>query len=210
MPVRNTKERILEEALTLFSKRGYDGVSVREIAGRVGIRESAIYKHFSGKQGIFDALLQRMQENYDQATKRMFMPSGDTAQMVEDYGSIGLETLSRIGELTFLYWLKDDYAARFRRMVTIEQFHSSEAGKTYRRFFIEEVLRFQSGLFAGMMERGYFHQNDPQLLAVEFYAPFFLLFHDCEGHPEKEAEALELLRKHMAMFAQQHQVAPKT
>ena len=46
MPKRNTKELILKEALRLFSDNGYDGVSVREISGAVGIRESAIYRHF--------------------------------------------------------------------------------------------------------------------------------------------------------------------
>lgn len=33
-----TKEKILKEALELFAVKGYDGVSVREIAGAVGVR----------------------------------------------------------------------------------------------------------------------------------------------------------------------------
>ena len=41
-----TKEKITETALDLFSQRGYDGVSVRDIARAVGIRESSIYNHF--------------------------------------------------------------------------------------------------------------------------------------------------------------------
>lgn len=38
-----TKEKIVETALDLFSQRGYDGVSVRDIARAVGIRESSLY-----------------------------------------------------------------------------------------------------------------------------------------------------------------------
>ncbi|NHD15985.1 MULTISPECIES: TetR family transcriptional regulator [unclassified Actinopolyspora] len=53
----NTRERLLDAALTLFSNKGFAGTSVREIAERTGIRDSAIYSHFSGKQAIFDALL---------------------------------------------------------------------------------------------------------------------------------------------------------
>ena len=48
MERRNTKEAILLEALDLFSERGFDGTSIRDIARAVGIRESALYKHFVG------------------------------------------------------------------------------------------------------------------------------------------------------------------
>ena len=49
-----TKEKITETALDLFSQRGYDGVSVRDIARAVGIRESSIYNHFQGKRAVFE------------------------------------------------------------------------------------------------------------------------------------------------------------
>lgn len=41
-----TKERILDEALTLFSQNGYDGTSVDHIAERVGIKAPSLYKHY--------------------------------------------------------------------------------------------------------------------------------------------------------------------
>ena len=56
MAKRNTKESILLKALELFADRGYEGVSVRDIAAEVGIRQSSLYKHFAGKQDIFDTL----------------------------------------------------------------------------------------------------------------------------------------------------------
>ena len=52
-----TKERILETALELFSQRGYGGVSVRDIARAVGIRESSIYNHFENKRAVFDGIV---------------------------------------------------------------------------------------------------------------------------------------------------------
>ena len=51
----NTKEKILLSALELFSTKGYEGTSVRDLARAVGIRESSLYKHFKNKQAIFDA-----------------------------------------------------------------------------------------------------------------------------------------------------------
>jgi len=52
-----TRERILDAALTLFSRDGYEGASVREIARQVGIRESSLYNHFAGKAEILAELM---------------------------------------------------------------------------------------------------------------------------------------------------------
>jgi len=54
---KNTKERIFEAAVELFSKQGYHGTSIRELAKAVGIKESSLYNHYSGKSSILDAIL---------------------------------------------------------------------------------------------------------------------------------------------------------
>ena len=51
-----TKERILNTALALFSQRGYLGTSMRDIAQRLGITKGALYKHYAGKQEILDSI----------------------------------------------------------------------------------------------------------------------------------------------------------
>jgi len=53
----DTRARILDAALDGFSRQGYTGTSIRQIARAVGIRESSLYNHFPSKQAIFDALL---------------------------------------------------------------------------------------------------------------------------------------------------------
>ncbi len=97
----NTKGKILEAALELFSRRGFSAVSVRDIAKEVGVRESAMYKHFSGKQAVFDTLL----ANY-MATSNAFMgginalPSADPSTMMETaafYQQMSDEDFLRIG-----------------------------------------------------------------------------------------------------------------
>ncbi|MCD6397003.1 MAG: TetR/AcrR family transcriptional regulator [Spirochaetaceae bacterium] len=54
---KNTKERIFEAAVDLFSKQGYHGTSIRDLAKTVGIKESSLYNHYSGKRSILDAIL---------------------------------------------------------------------------------------------------------------------------------------------------------
>ncbi len=55
----DTKERILQVALDLFSQKGYSAVSIRDICKLVEIKESTIYYHFQNKQDIFDTLTER-------------------------------------------------------------------------------------------------------------------------------------------------------
>ena len=52
-----TRERILTAALELFAQQGYAGTSVRQIAQKVGLSESALYAHFTSKQQIYETLL---------------------------------------------------------------------------------------------------------------------------------------------------------
>ena len=58
-----TRESILLAALRLFSRNGYEGTSMRDIAGEVGISQGAIYKHFAGKDALLEAICTRMEEN---------------------------------------------------------------------------------------------------------------------------------------------------
>ncbi|WP_338722655.1 TetR/AcrR family transcriptional regulator [Devosia sp. XK-2] len=55
----DTRERLLAAALDLFAAQGFAATSVRQIAEAVGVRDSAIYGHFEGKQAILDVLMQR-------------------------------------------------------------------------------------------------------------------------------------------------------
>ena len=52
----DTRERILEVSLELFSLRGTEAVSIRDICAQVGIKESSVYYHFKNKQAIVDEI----------------------------------------------------------------------------------------------------------------------------------------------------------
>lgn len=55
----STATRILDVAEKLFAERGFAAVSVREIAGQVGLNQASIYNHFSSKQALYEAVLER-------------------------------------------------------------------------------------------------------------------------------------------------------
>jgi AcrR family transcriptional regulator len=57
-----TRERILEVATELFTEKGYDKTSLREIAERLGFTKAALYYHFESKEDILLALHMRLHE----------------------------------------------------------------------------------------------------------------------------------------------------
>ncbi|HEY1830950.1 MAG TPA: helix-turn-helix domain-containing protein [Acidimicrobiales bacterium] len=60
--VMGTRERILEVAMELFTEKGYDKTSLREIAERLGFTKAALYYHFESKEDILRALHMRLHE----------------------------------------------------------------------------------------------------------------------------------------------------
>mgnify|MGYP000075216381 CR=1 FL=1 len=63
--MEHTKEKILHTALELFSEKGFDGTSMQDIAGRVGLTKAALYRHFAGKEALFDALIESLRAHYE-------------------------------------------------------------------------------------------------------------------------------------------------
>lgn len=58
----DTRAALREHARRLFARHGYEGVSMRDIAGALGIRQSAIYNHFPSKQHLLlDLMVSHME-----------------------------------------------------------------------------------------------------------------------------------------------------
>lgn len=205
MAKRNTKEIILFEALKLFADKGYDGVTVRDIAARVGVKQSSLYKHYASKEEILACIFAEMKSNYLEMTKSVQLPEGrDYAALAKEYQTVGIDGLKRMCEAIFLYWLTDEKGALFRRLLTLEQFKHSEAEKMLREFLLDGVLQHQAELFSEMIKNGYFKDGDPDVMALEFYAPIYLLLCKYDGRPERKEEALDLLMKFVEEFEVNH------
>jgi AcrR family transcriptional regulator len=53
----DTRTRIQQVALELFTERGYEATSLREIAAHIGVTKAALYYHFKTKDDIIDSLV---------------------------------------------------------------------------------------------------------------------------------------------------------
>jgi len=79
-PRGSTRERILDVALELFSERGYDKTSLREIADRLGITKAALYYHFDRKEDILLELHLRLHRLGRDILEQLGRPdAGETA-----------------------------------------------------------------------------------------------------------------------------------
>src|SRR5688572_799504 len=55
---QDTKEKLLSAAAKVFSKQGFSGATVKEIADEAGVNVSLISYHFNGKEGLFRTILE--------------------------------------------------------------------------------------------------------------------------------------------------------
>ncbi len=194
----DTKNLILDTALDLFSMRGYDGVGMRDIAHNVGIRESAIYKHFAGKQELFDTLVKRMSEEYTAHTNSLGVYHN--SEMIERYKDISENELIQFCCGIFYYLTKDERAVKFRKILTMEQFKNDKIGKIYRDFYFEKVLEYQGAIFKKMIDANVLIKADYKIIALQFYAPIFLLLTHYNETITDEKEIINSLTDHVKLF----------
>ncbi len=205
MATANTKQLILDEALNLFSVNGYDGVTVKDIANAVGIKDSSLYKHYKSKQEIYDSLLAEMNARFDETVSIYQLPQGEIKKIAAEYGRNDLVWLKEACKAIFLFFIKDPKASRFRKMLMIEQYKNADAAQTFRNWFTDSAIRFQTELFTEMIALGYFKEGPADIIAMQFYAPFYLLLCQYDSMPGKEDEAIDLLMRHVEQFASVYQ-----
>lgn len=190
-----TKEKIVETALEMFSQRGYDGVSVREIARAVGVRESSLYNHFENKRAIFDGIVDfciQKSEEYFRQSALPFEEGDDTSV----YRGIRMERLQELIEQTFRFFFDDPWNVRFRRLLLLSQYAEPRCRELYRQLYQDKCVQVQAYIFSALMDAGEFRREDPLAVAMEFHGPMFMLIHTCDSFEE----AQPAIRAHVEQF----------
>lgn len=176
-----TKESILQSALHLFAQEGYEAVSVSAIAGALGMTKGALYRHYASKRDIFDHIVARMAERDAQRAQAFSLPEGVRAQTPEAYAAASLEQIIAYAGAQLRYWAEDDFAAAFRRLLTLEQYRSAEMMRLYQQYLAAGPLSYVADLFESI------GLPCPRERAAAFYAPLFLLLSVYDGAAEPQA-----------------------
>ena len=196
----DTRHRILDEALTLFSEKGYANVFVADIAERVGIKAPSLYKHFKNKQAIFDAIIEEMNLRFLEEAGTLRINGADAVRDAEIYRHTSEEQLITLGKNMFLYFLHDDYTRRLRKMLTIEQFHDRKLADAYMKQYVDDPLSYQGMLLGLVVSSGGLQTDNVDIMTLHFYAPIYMLITICDREPKREADALKTLEAHIRQF----------
>ena len=166
----DTKNRILQVSLDLFSLRGYSSVSIRDICGKVGIKESSVYHHFKSKQDIFDVLCNSFTE---------------TLYALPQAFSVEMQKVTSVKDEEFIFvcqsfvndYLMNEKINKFIRMLIIEQSTNVQAAELYHRVLFDDAVAGQKVIYQWLVGIGFLKNSDVDMMVMEYYSHIIYLFH---------------------------------
>ena len=200
----DTKEKILFVALRLFARDGYAAVSVSAIAGELEMTKGALYKHYKNKRDIFDSIFERMCLGDIELAKKHGVPEEEFEDNPSAFRNTSMENLRDFIEATFRIWIENEFARNFRKMLTLEQYRSTEMAELYQKCILP--VSYIEDLFKEMIKQGVLKKTDPKLLALEFFSPYHFLISAALADTSLDIEeAANLLTTHIDRFIEINQ-----
>lgn len=195
----NTKEQILEVALDLFSVQGYEATSIAQIADAVGLRKASLYSHFSGKQDILDTMVEELTREFHEHS--IFVKADwDDPEFTKDKKGMTAEAIGAMIKGQIRYNIHDPKISKVRKLLTIEQFQNETLKRIQSKQSYEDVLKYNTGLIRFLIREGILREDDPEIMAAQFAWPISVWMNLCDREPEREAEAMELMDRHIRQF----------
>ena len=170
-----TRDKILNEALTLFADRGYDGTSVEEIAEKVGIKAPSLYNHFKDEEFF--------------GSDRHF---GKLPESKEEFIQTAMQKIS--------FTMNDPMIRKMRKFLVREQFRSERFAEITTKHQLYGIQGMYTKIIEGMMSEGLFKEDDPELLATEVTAPVALWIAKADRQPQCAQESMENIERHIRHF----------
>ena len=188
---KDTKERILEAALEMFSQNGYAGTNIRELSASLGLVKSGVYKHYESKEAIWNALLDQMIAYYGE-----HFGSSEHLPPVPD----SLEALTRLTMQMVNITVHDEKIVMTRKVLTLEQFRDDRARELATKHFLTGLTEIFTHIFTGMMDKGLILRDDPAMLAFAYTTPISALIRLCDREPEKTEAAMAQIEAFVGHF----------
>ena len=182
----NTKEKIFNVSLDLFSKRGYDSVSLREIAEEVGIKKSSIYSHYPSKEAILMEIFNQFTASFEIDDKDIELsennPLLENPELFYHKGSEAIKNML-FQETNLKIW----------KLILIQMHHNETIRLFFQNNILVKPLEFWTGLFSLLKEKRIIREDsNPKLLAKQYYSfPIYLLLEMCAKYEDIPKEALE-------------------
>ncbi len=131
---RNPKEAIVESAITLFNRKGYNGTSIRDIAGHANVNIANISYYFNGKHGLLEYCFTSYFENYMAVLEEVCH---------SDFGSMSEKLKTVVKEIIEFQWRNLQLTSFILREVSIDSQVVREILSTYyvkERYYLSSIL----------------------------------------------------------------------
>ena len=180
-----TKEKIIDVSIDLFSKNGYNGVSIRDITKLVGIRESSLYKHFKSKKEILDTILENFLKSYNQT-------SLNEEDLIIKLAQVDLLTFMKIAIEKFFQEMETPSLEKIFRILMIEQFRVEKARNILINNLIYNPIKIYALVFREKLKDKFL---DYDFLAKEFHYPLFAMVYEYSVTKYNNGDVTEVKKK---------------
>jgi AcrR family transcriptional regulator len=149
------RQAIIDAALSLFSEKGFRGVTTRELASAVGVTEPVLYQHFKTKSDLFRALVEtQCQIPEAELELQPYIEAGD------DYAFF------RHLAMGILTWYLDD--TRFPKLLLHSALDRHELADLFYETQVSRFYQMIEAHIAARIRAGAFRDIDPTLAARAF------------------------------------------
>lgn len=192
-----TKERILDAALVSFADNGYKGTNLRDLAAGLGLSKSALYKHFEGKEDIWNALLDRVEAYYNE---RFGSPENlpDVPKTCEELLTLSMKMID--------FTVHDERIVLTRKLLLTEQFRDERAAHFATLHFLTSTKEIYTYIFTEMMKNGLLKKDDAQMLAFAYTSPISALIQLCDREPQRKDEIIHEIEQFARHFISEYAI----
>jgi len=155
---KDARQRLLDSALELFCRDGYDGVSTRAIAKKANVNEVTLFRLFGNKENVLLAMLDRETDIRPMLPSTGLEPSGDVVADLFLFGSFMLEGMLQKAPIMKL---------------GMTEMHRRPAMWTHISPAPKAALELLKGYFDRAFEMGLIRKVDSRLAATVFFSFFF-------------------------------------
>lgn len=187
----DTKIRILETALKMFSEKGYEGTNIRELSAALGLSKAAFYKHYKSKEEIWNNIIDKMETYYNEH----FGSPEHMPEIPKSCDELFQLTMNMVN-----FTVHDEKIILTRKILLTEQFHNERVKKLATEHFMNGTKEMFERLFEEMMKNGVIKRINADFLSLSYTAPITALIHYCDREPEKEQEIIREIEAYIKHF----------
>ncbi len=124
----NSQEKILDAAVTVFSKSGFEGARTRDIADLAQVNIATLHYHFKSKDGIYGSVIKQILERSNKLMMPTMIAQREIIESSKDKKEI-IEAI-KVMSLTFIEIITNPENARYSKIIAFEQIDQSKHFKT--------------------------------------------------------------------------------